>query len=108
MALGLGGHAIAAGDFANLHAAVVGGIGGDQLVDQLAQDGLDLTVALTGGALRLTFGVLAGVSASGASEPGLDDSSFCRGRSGFRVGVGRGLYVEFSSSMAGSSGGMTA
>ena len=35
VALGLGGHAIAAGDLANLDSAIVGGIVGDELVEQL-------------------------------------------------------------------------
>ena len=39
VALRLGGHAVAAGNLANLDAAIVGGILGDQLVEQLAQNG---------------------------------------------------------------------
>jgi hypothetical protein len=51
VALGLGGHAVAAGDLANLDAAIVGGVGGDQFVEQLAENGADLAVALAGLAL---------------------------------------------------------
>ena len=46
VALRLGGHAIAAGNFANLDTAAVRGIFGDELIDDLAKDGAHLAVAL--------------------------------------------------------------
>jgi hypothetical protein len=54
VALGLGGHSVAAGDLANLDAAAVGGAGGDEFVEELAEDGADLAVALAG--LAACFG----------------------------------------------------
>ena len=57
MALGLGGHAIAAGDFADLDSAIVVGVVGDELVYELAEDCLDFAIALACDALRFGFGV---------------------------------------------------
>jgi hypothetical protein len=48
VALGLGGHAVAAGDLANLDAVIAGSIGGDELAEELMKNGADLAVALAG------------------------------------------------------------
>jgi len=55
VALRLGGHAIAAGNFANFNAAIVGGIFHDQLVEHLAQDCADFLVAQAGFTLESSF-----------------------------------------------------
>ena len=52
MALGLGSHAIAAGDFANFDAAIVCGVGSNELIEKLTENRLYLAIALT----RETFG----------------------------------------------------
>jgi len=57
VALGLGGHAIAAGDFANFDAAAVGHVGGDEFIEQLADDGAGFAVALAGHAAGFGFSV---------------------------------------------------
>ena len=63
--LGLGGETVAAGDFADLEAAVGGGVVGDELVEEGAE-----VVAETAGALLFLFGSVADFLASaGASLP---------------------------------------
>ena len=55
MAFGLGCHAIAAGDLANLNATFVAGIFGNDSIDDPSQNGLDVAIALAGCPLGLGF-----------------------------------------------------
>ena len=57
MALGLGGHAVAAGNLANLDAAVVGDIVVDEFVNQLLNHDASFTITLSGQAEGFEFGV---------------------------------------------------
>ena len=56
MALGLGGHAEAAGNLANLDAAAVSGIRGDEFVEELAKEAANLAVAQASDAPQFQLG----------------------------------------------------
>jgi hypothetical protein len=49
MVLGLGGEAVAAGDFTDLEAAIAGGVVGDELVEERAE----VVAEAAGGELRV-------------------------------------------------------
>ena len=71
MTFRLGGHAVAAGNLANLHAAIIRRIFGNQLVEQLAQNAAYLAVAQLEGARLLSLdAALVAATTSGPHRSG--------------------------------------